>query len=188
MSKILKYGLVAAVFAATISMISGAFAQGVDVLRGGGGAQPHYVTDDILLNADKNPMDWLHYGKDYESTRYHQASQITQGNAADLVAKWYLSFGTLEGQDSQLNVVGGQGYVTTSFNRVIAVDTATGDIKWKYERELPADVYPELCCDVVNRGATPYLDSVYLATLDSHLVRLATVSYTHLTLTTTPYV
>ena len=89
-----------------------------------------------------------------------------------MIAKWYLSFGTLEGQDSQLNVVGGQGYVTT-FNRVISVDTATGDILWKYERELPADVYPELCCDVVNRGVAPYLDSVYLATLDPHLVRLS---------------
>jgi hypothetical protein len=40
MSKILKYGFVAAVFAATLGMISSAFAQGVDVLRGGGGAQP----------------------------------------------------------------------------------------------------------------------------------------------------
>ena len=79
----------------------------------------------------------------------------------------------LEGQDSQLNVVGGQGYVTTSFNRVTSVDRATGDIIWKYERELLADVYPELCCVVVNRGVQPYLDSVYLATLDSHLVRLA---------------
>ena len=173
MTKILKYGFVAAVFAATLGMISSAFAQGVDVLRGGGGAQPNYVTDDMLLNAHVDPMNWMHYGKDYESTRYHQAAQINQSNAADLVAQWYLSFGVLEGQDSQLNVVGGQGYVTTSFNRVISVDAATGDIIWKYERELPADVYPELCCDVVNRGVQPYLDSVYLATLDSHLVRLA---------------
>ena len=167
MSKILKYGFVAAVFAATLGMISSAFAQGVDVLRGGGGAQPNYVTDDMLMHADVDPMNWMHYGKDYQSTRYHQAAQINQSNAADLIAKWYLSFGTLEGQDSQLNVVGGQGYVTTSFNRVISVDTATGDILWKYERELPADVYPELCCDVVNRGVAPYLDSCLLYTSDA---------------------
>ena len=61
MSKILKYGFVAAVFAATLCMISSAFAQGVDVLRGGGGTQPNYVTDDMLLNADKDPMNWMHY-------------------------------------------------------------------------------------------------------------------------------
>ena len=78
MSKILKYGFVAAVFAATLGMISSAFAQGVDVLRGGGGAQPNYVTDDMLLNAHVDPMNWMHYGKDYQSTRYHQAAQINQ--------------------------------------------------------------------------------------------------------------
>ena len=127
MSKILKYGFVSAVFAVTLGMISSAFAQGVDVLRGGGGAQPNYVTDDMLLHADVDPMNWMHYGKDYQSTRYHQAAQINQSNARDLVAKWYMSFGTLEGQDSQVNVVGGQGYVTTSFNRVISMDVKTGD-------------------------------------------------------------
>jgi len=63
MSKILKYGFVAAVFTATLGMISSAFAQGVDVLRGGGGAQPNYVTDNMLLNAHVDPMNWMHYGK-----------------------------------------------------------------------------------------------------------------------------
>jgi alcohol dehydrogenase (cytochrome c) len=44
-----------------------------------------------------DPMTWMHYGKDYESTRYHQAAQITPSHAADLVAKWSLSGGVLEG-------------------------------------------------------------------------------------------
>lgn len=134
--------------------------------------QPNYVSDEMLLNAHVDPANWLHYGKDYASTRYSQASQINQDNVVSLVPKWQVSFGTLDGQDSEGVVVNGNVYVTTSYNRVISIDGRNGDILWKYERDLPADVFPELCCDVVNRGVAPYKDAVYLATLDAHLVAL----------------
>ena len=49
---------------------------------------------------------------------------------------------------------------------------ATGKVNWKYERELPGDVFPKLCCDVVNRGVAVYKNKVYLATLDAHIVAL----------------
>ncbi len=163
---------VAALVAGAVSLGSvSAWAQGVDVLEAAP-QQPNYVSDDMLMNADVDPMNWMHYGKDYQSTRYALQTQINQDNASDLQAKWILSFGSLDGQDSEVVVVGGTGYVTSSYNKVWSVNTATGDVNWKYERELPADVYPELCCDVVNRGVAPYKDSVYLASLDAHLVKL----------------
>jgi alcohol dehydrogenase (cytochrome c) len=176
MSKLVRYSLTGARLGMTTILAGGlgvgvAFAQGVDVLEAEK-QQPNYVSDDMLLNADKDPGNWLHYGRDYQSTRYSPLTQVNQDNVKNLVPKWQLSFGTLEGQDSQAVVVGGTVYVTTSFNRVIAADGVSGDIKWKYERELPADVYPQLCCDVVNRGVAPYKDNVYLATLDAHLVAL----------------
>lgn len=146
------------------------FAQGVDTLESK--LYPRYVTDDMLLNADKDTQNWLHYGKDYESTRYSAAKQINKDNVKNLKPVWNLSFGVLEGQDSQANVVNGMIYVTTSFNRVIAVDAVSGKIAWKYERELPGDVFPKLCCDVVNRGVALYKNKVYLATLDAHVVAL----------------
>jgi alcohol dehydrogenase (cytochrome c) len=133
---------------------------------------PNYVTDDMLLNADKDQQNWLHYGKDYEMTRYSGLSQINRDNVKSLKPAWNLSFGILEGQDSQAVAVNGTLYVTTSFNRVIAVNAMTGDIIWKYERELPGDVFPKLCCDVVNRGVAVYKNKVYLATLDAHVVAL----------------
>jgi alcohol dehydrogenase (cytochrome c) len=133
---------------------------------------PNYVTDDMLRNADKDQQNWLHYGKDYEMTRYSGLSQINRDNVKSLKPAWNLSFGILEGQDSQAVAVNGTLYVTTSFNRVIAVNGTTGDILWKYERELPGDVFPKLCCDVVNRGVAVYKNKVYLATLDAHVVAL----------------
>jgi alcohol dehydrogenase (cytochrome c) len=133
---------------------------------------PNYVTNDMLMNADVDSQNWLHYGKDYQMTRYSQLSQINRDNVKSLTPAWNLSFGILEGQDSQAVAVNGTLYVTTSFNRVIAVNGATGDIIWKYERELPGDVFPKLCCDVVNRGVAVYKNKVYLATLDAHIVAL----------------
>ncbi|MGD8790610.1 MAG: PQQ-dependent dehydrogenase, methanol/ethanol family, partial [Burkholderiales bacterium] len=101
---------------------------------------PNYVTPDMLLNADKDQQNWLHYGKDYQMTRYSGLSQVNRDNVKSLKPVWNLSFGILEGQDSQAVAVNGTIYVTTSFNRVMAVNGQTGDIIWKYERELPGDV------------------------------------------------
>ncbi len=133
---------------------------------------PNYVTNDMLMNADKDSQNWLHYGKDYQMTRYSALSQVNRDNVKSLKPAWNMSFGILEGQDSQAVAVNGTLYVTTSFNRVIAVNGQTGDILWKYERELPGDVFPKLCCDVVNRGVAVYKNKVYLATLDAHVVAL----------------
>lgn len=133
---------------------------------------PNYVTNDMLMNADKDSQNWLHYGKDYQMTRYSALSQVNRDNVKSLKPAWNLSFGILEGQDSQAVAVNGTLYVTTSFNRVMAVNGETGDILWKYERELPGDVFPKLCCDVVNRGVAVYKNKVYLATLDAHVVAL----------------
>jgi len=166
----LKNAALAVAAAAAFGASAQVFAQGVDTLESK--LYPRYVTDDMLLNADKDTQNWLHYGKDYESTRYSGAKQINKDNVKKLKAVWNLSFGVLEGQDSQAVVVNGMIYVTTSFNRVIAVDAVSGKIAWKYERELPGDVFPKLCCDVVNRGVAVYKNKVYLATLDAHVVAL----------------
>lgn len=165
----------AAVSIATIVAIGASgvvSAIGVDTLEIRGRHAPGYVSDQMLLNADKDAQNWLHYGKDYESTRYSALTQVNRDNVKKLRPVWNLSFGVLEGQDSQAVAVNGTIYVTTSFNRVIAVDAISGNVLWKYERELPGDVFPKLCCDVVNRGVAVYKDKVYLATLDAHVVAL----------------
>ncbi|HUF20659.1 MAG TPA: PQQ-dependent dehydrogenase, methanol/ethanol family [Burkholderiales bacterium] len=145
---------------------------GVDTLEIRGRHAANYVSDQMLLNADKDAQNWLHYGKDYASTRYSALTQVNRDNVKKLRPVWNLTFGVLEGQDSQAVAVNGTIYVTTSFNKVIAVDAVTGKVNWKYERELPGDVFPKLCCDVVNRGVAVYKDKVYLATLDAHVVAL----------------
>lgn len=160
----------AAVVAALAVASSGAWAQGLDSAEAK--LYPNYVTDDMLLNADKDASNWLLYGRDYQTTRYSPLAQVNRDNVKKLRAAWHLSFGVLDGQDSQAVVVNGTVYVTSSYNKVWSVDGATGKVNWKYERELPGDVFPKLCCDVVNRGVAVYKNKVYLATLDAHVVAL----------------
>jgi alcohol dehydrogenase (cytochrome c) len=170
LSSILK-SFTATFFALTAIAISGnVSAIGVDRLEST--LYPNYVTDDMLLNGDIDQQNWMHYGKDYETTRYSGLAQVNRDNVKSLKPAWNLTFGVLEGQDSQAVAVNGMLYVTTSFNKVLAVDAATGNQLWKYERELPGDVFPKLCCDVVNRGVAVYKNLVYLATLDAHVVAL----------------
>jgi alcohol dehydrogenase (cytochrome c) len=58
-------------------------------------------------------------------------------------------------------------FITTLRNQVIALDAFTGELRWRYRRELPADLRPG---QRTNRGVGLYEDKVYLATLDAHLV------------------
>ncbi len=58
-------------------------AQGVDEL--GAEQLANYVTDDMLINADKDPNNWLHYGRDYQSSRYSPLQAINVDNAKKLV-------------------------------------------------------------------------------------------------------
>lgn len=145
---------------------------GINVLEATFKWRPNFVSDDMLLNADKDANNWLHYGKDYQGTRFSGLTQIDRTNVRKLVPKWNMAFGVNDAQDSQTTVVNGRIYVTSSQNKVFSVDGATGRIIWKYERSLPGDLGPRLCCEAVNRGVAVYKDMVFMATLDTHVVAL----------------
>ena len=145
---------------------------GVDTLDAPFKRRPNYVSDDMLIHADKDANNWLNYGKGYDHKRYSQLTQINRENIQDLVPLWNLSFGVNDAQDSQVTAINGTLYVTSSQNRVFAVEGSTGRILWKYEHPLPADIGPFLCCEAINRGVAIYKDKVYMATLDTQVVAL----------------
>lgn len=137
---------------------------------------PIYVTDELLLNADKDLNNWFHYGRDYSSTRFSPLTQISTSNVKNLVPKWVFQFGSLEGQNSQANVNNGMLYITSSWNHLFALNAKTGKLIWRYDHPLPEDIAKFVCCDVVNKGVAIYHDKVYMATLDEHVVALDAVT------------
>jgi len=130
------------------------------------------VTDEDLVKDHETPGDVLTYGLGYSGQRYSTLDAINKDNVKGLVPAWSFSFGgeKQRGQESQPLIEDGIMYVTGSYSRMWAIDTATGEELWQYDARLPEGILP--CCDVVNRGAAIYGDKVYFGTLDAKLVAL----------------
>ncbi|HEX9451610.1 MAG TPA: PQQ-dependent dehydrogenase, methanol/ethanol family [Burkholderiales bacterium] len=134
------------------------------------------VTDDMLLNAAKEPNNWLMAGRDYSGTRFSPLSKINTGNVKKLVPVWSFSFGTLDAQNTTPLVVDGTMYVTSSHGHIYAVDAKTGTPAWHFAHPLPDGIGKMLCCDLGNRGAAIYKDKVYFTTPDAHVIALDRVT------------
>ena len=115
------------------------------------------------------PGDWLMYRRTYDSHGYSPLDQINPGNVANLKPLWTLSTGVEEAHQAPPIVNDGVMFLSTPRNQVIAVDARTGEIRWRYRRELPDDLFQ---LHPTNRGVALWGDRVYLATVDCHLLAL----------------
>jgi alcohol dehydrogenase (cytochrome c) len=128
------------------------------------------VTFDRLLHADKEPQNWLSYSGTTLSQRYSTLTQINTGNVKDLTMQWAFQARSTEKFESTPLVVDGVMYLTQAPNDVVALDAATGEIKWLYSYPVSRDARP--CCGRVNRGVAILGNTLYMATIDAHLVAL----------------
>jgi alcohol dehydrogenase (cytochrome c) len=125
------------------------------------------VTDQRLIEPE--PHNWLMYRGTYDGWGYSPLDQINVQNVKKLFPVWSLSTGVNEGHQSPPIVNDGIMFITTPNQQVIALDAKTGDLLWRYRRELPEDLVQ---LHPTNRGVGLYEDKVYLATVDAHLVAL----------------
>lgn len=128
------------------------------------------VTSDRLLNASKEPQNWLTYNGDYAGRRFSSLEQINAGNVPQLIPKW--AYQTMAGGKFETTplVVDGILYGTGQDDRAFALDAHTGRPIWQYQRNLPDDIRP--CCGRVNRGFAMLGDRLFMGTLDAHVVAL----------------
>lgn len=131
---------------------------------------PAQVTYDRILNAHKEPHNWLTYNGTYFSQHHSALDQITLDNIGKLEMTWVFQVRSLDKFQATPLVVDGVMYLTEPPNNVIAVDAKTGRIFWIYEHDLPNPVFP--CCGRVNRGVAILGDTLFLATLDMRLIAL----------------
>ncbi|MDQ6700403.1 MAG: PQQ-dependent dehydrogenase, methanol/ethanol family [Acidobacteriota bacterium] len=128
------------------------------------------VTSERLLNADKDPGNWLTYSGGYNSWRYSSLNQITRSNAQKLRLKWVYQMATTHTVETTPVVADGVMYFSEPPSNVVALDANTGRPFWRYKRALPAKI--NVCCGQVNRGVALLGDRVYVGTVDAHLVSL----------------
>ena len=125
-----------------------------------------------IIHADREPGNWLTYGRTYNEQRFSPLDQINDSNASRLGLAWYYDLDTKRGQEATPIVVDGVMYVTTAWSKVKALDAITGKLIWAYDPKVPGQWGINACCDVVNRGVAVWGNRVYLGTLDGRLVAL----------------
>ena len=134
--------------------------------------------------------EWPNYGNDSGGMRHSPLSLINRENVAQLKVAWVFHTGDIsDGHDGRKRssfestpiLVDGKLYLTTPFNRVIALDPVTGKQLWSYDPKI--DQTLDYGDGFVNRGATTWLDQsvlsdrtckrrIFEATLDARLIAL----------------
>lgn len=123
-----------------------------------------------VRNASKEPRNWLTYSGNYFSTRHSLLTQITPANVKSLELKWMYQAAVAGNWQTSPLVVDGIMYLTQRPNDVVALDAKTGRVFWIYRHRLsPTQI---VCCGANNRGLAILGDTLFMGTLDAHLVAI----------------
>jgi alcohol dehydrogenase (cytochrome c) len=126
------------------------------------------TTHERIVNADREPQNWLTYGGNYSSHRFSPLDQITRENVGRLTLKWTWRPKYLDKMETTPIVVDGVIYVVQN-SEVVAMDAATGRTFWTYRYRVPAESNAYL---MVVKGVAFWEDRVFWATYDGHLIAI----------------
>lgn len=128
-----------------------------------------------IRNAAREPGSWLTYSGTYAAHRFSTLDQITPQNVARLRPAWVYQVREAGPVETSPLVADGVMYVTEARSRVTALDLRTGRPLWRFEPSIPKDVRT-IGFGPVNRGVAILDQTVYVGTLDAHLVALDAAS------------
>lgn len=159
------------------------------------------LTTIVLMSAAAHPAaaedsfggsagSWLFYGGDAGGSRYSRLRQIDKSNVTKLEMAWEYHTGDVsDGSGGRPKsafeatpiVVGDTMFLSTPFNRVIALDPETGTEKWSFDPKI--DVHTRYSEGLINRGVTFWSDPsgggggacqtrIFLASIDARLFAL----------------
>ena len=142
-----------------------------------------------VYSAPEQPVGWPAYGGDPGGSRYSSLTQITAKNVSDLTVAWTFRTGEL-GQgvkdwrrsafEATPILYEGTLYLTTSSTDVIAVNAASGQLRWRHDSQSRKDLHYS---DGVSRGVSLWVDEqsaqqapcharIFAPTLDGRLLAL----------------
>ena len=126
------------------------------------------VTFDRILHGDREPQNWLSYSGTLMNQRYSGLTQITPANVKNLQLQWIWQARSLEKFEATPLVVDGVMYTVEAPNNIVALDAATGRPFWTFNYTPAPEGRP--CCGRVNRGVAILGETLYMATIDAHLL------------------
>ena len=128
------------------------------------------VSWERLMNATSEPHNWLMYSGTLDSQRHSRLDQINRSNVSQLEMHWAYQIPVIDRAETTPLVVDGIMFITEAPSNLVAVDAVTGRQYWRYDHELPDDL--RICCGRNNRGVAILGETLYMSTLDAHLVAI----------------
>src|SRR5438093_5749950 len=129
---------------------------------------------DGILHASQEPQNWLTSSGSLFSQRYTLLTQITPANVKNLELQWVFQTRgpaePVEKFEATPLVVDGVMYTVLAPNHVAALDAATGRLFWMYSPRLSP--LARVCCGRVNRGLAILGDTLFMGTIDGHLIAI----------------
>src|SRR5262245_24344287 len=123
--------------------------------------RPTAIAAAVLLLAFADPPSpaWPSYGNDPGGQRFSPLKQITRDNVAQLKIAWTYPTGDAytpqRGRPTAFEAtplyVDGTLYLATPLGRILALDPATGDLRWSYDSKARKDAGYG---DFANRGVS----------------------------------
>lgn len=120
------------------------------------------VTDDLLR--DPPDGEWVDWRRTYDGWGYSPLKQIDRGNVKGLQLAW--SWSMASGPTNGVPLVhDGVIFIQHYGDTLEALDAATGDLLWRWQRRVPRGVAARQ-----KRGIAIYGENVYATTSDSKLI------------------
>ncbi len=122
----------------------------------------------IAVAAAPADRDWPYYGGDPGGMQYSSLADVNAGNVAGLRLAWrwqtgeqpLAAYGTSPGMfEATPVVVEGVMYLSTPYNRVVALDAASGRERWSYDPEAYRDGQVPNGTGFVHRGVALWRDA-----------------------------
>ena len=115
------------------------------------------ITAERLTKPDDG--DWTMIRRTYDGWGYSPLAQITADNVQRLQPAWVFATGVNSGHEAAPLVNNGVMFVATPGSQVLAIDASTGNLLWRYRRQLPAGA---IVPHQTSRGVALYGDKVFL--------------------------
>lgn len=124
-----------------------------------------------IVNAVAEPGNWLTYSGNYQAHRFSALQEITPQNVSRLKLVWVYQIEARSRFETSPIVVDGVMYVTEPPTKVTALDLRTGRSLWTWQRKMPL-VVKTIGFGPTNRGIAILENTLYVGTLDCHLIAL----------------
>jgi alcohol dehydrogenase (cytochrome c) len=128
-------------------------------------------------------FNWPASAYDYQNSNHDPQTDINAGNVANLVVRWFYQIPVNPysipgappalGIETQTLVKSGIAYVATPYNRVIALNTATGAVVWSYQVNMTKFIGEKWWAGAyVISGISLYNQSLYVMASDTSVYSL----------------